>query len=135
MRSLPAFLMAFIVTVVICGILMIGCGGTGTSTGGAVFGNNNSTMTGNNNGKACSKDGELCVANSQCCNNSCYGGVGNPQAPGATDYDYRCQQPPAGTWGAKCNPPKGGPYCADGFYCLIILDDPNGGTCVANAKQ
>ena len=29
MRSLPAFLMAFIVTVIISGALMIGCGGSG----------------------------------------------------------------------------------------------------------
>ena len=46
MRSLPAFLMAFIVTVIISGALMMGCGGAGDSSD-PIYSNN--TGSSNNN--------------------------------------------------------------------------------------
>jgi hypothetical protein len=71
MRSIPAFLVAFILTVVICGALMIGCGsggGGGSTTGGSS--NTLSSNTGSNNSAPCTADGALCSETVQCCNKS-----------------------------------------------------------------
>jgi hypothetical protein len=145
MRSLPAFLMAFIVTVIISGALMIGCGGSSTTVGGA--GNAAATNTGASNTGAtntasnnnvCRADGALCVSAEQCCNKSCYGGAGNPLAPGQTFPDYRCQKPPSGVrWcveepsaGKPCNT-NGGPECCDpNRSCFRINPNSTAGTCM-----
>ena len=107
MRSIPAFLLAFIVTVVISGALMIGCGGGGggtATTGGASNTGNSNTvaaMTGNNNTASnnnshpCSKDGEFCNTNENCCDKSsqCIGGVRVDPFLGLYTEPYKCGKP------------------------------------------
>jgi hypothetical protein len=72
MRSIPDFLLAFIITVIISGTLMIGCGkgsgGGNSSTGGAANSGANNTGSSNTASIACIADGGECMADSQCCN-------------------------------------------------------------------
>jgi hypothetical protein len=149
MRSIPAFLLAFIVTVVISGALMIGCGGGGgggtaptggaTNTGATNTGatNTGATNTGSNNNN-CKQKGEECAGSSECCGpNSCVGG-GVMLNPFTLDplnpiyvNDYVCDLPaacvPGGGWcGASI--PFGKGDCCSGFACTSSKSNNNSQT-------
>ena len=108
MRRVLHFLGAFVLSVLFLSLLMLGCNG-----GGDEGGNNNSHSANTNNSNVSTQTNNNNVTTPPSNNNAASPAV-NTNA-GVGDH---------------CNPNAGGPFCGDGLYCLVILDDPGGGTCV-----
>jgi hypothetical protein len=126
MRSLPAFLFAFIMTVIISGALMIGCGGGGGGGGTATTGGNSNTGaantgTGNTagNNSACISEGGVCgYPNTTCCS-----GLVCDQSKGTYNV---CSKPGS----SNNNTSAVGQVCCTGSECKNThIDCPAGYAC------